>query len=61
MPPYCEARVLVWYGCAALENTSVADVYYEYSSGGLDNEKWVTVKAGKQERRTERGTEDDQI
>jgi len=36
MPPYCEARVLVWYGCAALENASVADLYYEYSSGGLD-------------------------
>jgi len=36
MPPYCEARVLAWYGCAAMENASVADVYYEYSSGGLD-------------------------
>jgi len=36
MPPYCEARVLACYGCAAPENTSVADVYYEYSSGGLD-------------------------
>ena len=35
MPP-CEARVLAWYGCAAPENASVADVYYEYSSGGLD-------------------------
>jgi len=32
----CEARVLAWYGCAALENASVADIYYEYSSGGLD-------------------------
>jgi len=32
----CEARVLAWYGCAASENASVADVYYEYSSGGLD-------------------------
>ena len=33
----CKARVLkVWYGCAAPENASVADVYYEYSSGGLD-------------------------
>ena len=36
MPPYCEARVLAWYGCAAPENASVADIYYEYSSGGLD-------------------------
>ena len=35
MPP-CEARVLVWYACAAPENASVADVYYKYSSGGLD-------------------------
>jgi len=35
MPP-CEARVLAWYGCAEPENASVADVYYEYSSGGLD-------------------------
>ena len=35
MPP-CEARVLAWYGCAAPENASVADVYYEYSSSGLD-------------------------
>jgi len=34
--PLCEARVLTWYGCAAPENASVADVYYEYSSGGLD-------------------------
>jgi len=34
--PPCEARVLAWYGCAAPENASVADVYYEYSSGGLD-------------------------
>ena len=44
----CEARVLkAWYGCAAPENASVADVYLvsrgqsharltEYSSGGLD-------------------------
>jgi len=33
----CEARVLkAWYGCAARENTSVADIYYEYSFGGLD-------------------------
>ena len=29
-------QVLVWYGCAAPVNASVADVYYEYSSGGLD-------------------------
>ena len=35
MLPY-EARVLAWYGCAAPENAPVADVYYEYSSGGLD-------------------------
>ena len=34
--PPCEARVMAWYGCAAPENASVADVYYEYSSGGLD-------------------------
>jgi len=32
----CEVRVLAWYGCAAPVNASVADVYYEYSSGGLD-------------------------
>jgi len=36
----CEARILkAWYGCAATENASVADVYllaYEYSSSGLD-------------------------
>ena len=33
----CEARVLkACDGCAALENTSVADIYDEYSSGGLD-------------------------
>ena len=33
----CEARELkAWYGCAAPENASVTDVYYEYSSGGLD-------------------------
>jgi len=36
IPPYCEARVLAWYGCAALESASVADVYYDYSCGGLD-------------------------
>ena len=35
MPP-CEAKVLAWYGCAAPENASVADVYYEYLSSGLD-------------------------
>ena len=33
MPP-CEARVyiLAWYGCAAPENASVADIYYEYTA-----------------------------
>ena len=36
MPPYSEARVVAWYGCATPENASVADICYEYSSGGLD-------------------------
>ena len=32
-----KARILkASYGCAAPENASVADVCYEYSSGGLD-------------------------
>jgi len=35
MPPYCEARVFAWYGCAALENASVADVPYEYTMSVL--------------------------
>jgi len=38
----CEARVLkACYGCAVLENASVANVYDEYSSDGLDR---MTVK-----------------
>jgi len=38
----CKARVLkAWYGCAGPENASVADVYREYSSRGLDR---TTVK-----------------
>lgn len=25
-----------WYGCAVPDNTTVSDVYYEYSSSALD-------------------------
>ena len=36
----CKARILkAWYGRAAPENASVADVYREYSSRGLDRTK----------------------
>jgi len=50
MPPYCRLSLLAMvlavvcvhceargmHGCAALENASVVDVYYEYSSSRLD-------------------------
>ena len=38
----CAARVLkLWYGCSVPDTSSVADIYTDYSSGVLDNDKPV--------------------